>query len=86
MVRVLCVMSILLWVAVAANATEAEARNEDVPKGPSAPPPSQVGGKPQNSQDQQRPSTGSVSGGNTKPAPSGGGGAGAGGKGVAPGK
>ena len=73
MARQILAIVVLLSAGLAgAHGKPAEAANEDVPKGPSAPPPSQASGKSQGGQ--QQPATGSVSGGHAKSAPSGGGG------------
>jgi hypothetical protein len=76
---------LLLWAGVSnAIGKEAEAANEDVPKGPGFSAPQGKTNAPQGGAQKPAPSTGSVNGGG-KSAPSGGGGGGAGGsKGGAP--
>jgi hypothetical protein len=83
MIRQLLVALALLSAGLTgANGNPAQARNEDVPKGPIAAP-SPGNAKPTNSQS----STGSVNGGDKKSAPSGGvSSPGGGGKPAAPGK
>jgi hypothetical protein len=83
MVRKLLVVAFLLiGNLAAANGKPAEARNEDVPKGPAIP---QTDTKPQSGQQTPTGSVGSPKGGDTKSAPSGGA-PGGGGKGSAPAK
>ena len=80
--KLVLVAFLLIGNLAVSHGKPAEARNEDVPKGPAIP---QTDTKPQGGQQPPIGSVGSPKGGDTKSAPSGGA-AGGGGKGSAPAK